>query len=55
MKSITRWLVLFAVSVNVATAAMAEVTITTVSKEVGKEGGAYSVCFITLRPNFFAT
>ena len=43
MKSLARSLVSFVLFVCVGTIAMAEVTIPTVSKEVGKEGGAFSV------------
>lgn len=43
MKRSVRWLVSFALSIFTATAVMAEVTISTTSKEVGKEGGAFSV------------
>ena len=43
MKLHLRWFVAFVLSVFITTSAIAEVTIATVSKEVGKEGGAYSV------------
>ena len=42
MKRGIHWIIAFALSLF-AVSAMAEVTISTVSKEVGKDGGAYSV------------
>ena len=43
MKRSIRWIIPVVLSIFAVSTAMAEVTITTVSKEVGKEGGAYSV------------